>query len=48
MYIEAFHFVLGTNFFVEHWQILSLMLQAPYVLYVDHGDGWEAVPLEQS
>ena len=45
---EAFDFVLGTDFFVEHSQILSLTLQAPYVLQVDHGDGWEFVPLEQS
>ena len=45
---EAFDFVLGSNFFVEHSQILSLTLQAPYVLQVDHGDGWESVPLEQS
>ena len=45
---EAFDFVLGTDFFVEHTQILSLTLQAPYVLQVDHGDGWESVPLEQS
>ena len=45
---EAFNFVLGTDFFVEHSQILSLSLQAPYVLQVDHGDGWESVPLEQS
>ena len=29
---EAFDFVLGTDFFVEHSQILSLTLQAPYVL----------------
>ena len=36
---EAFDFVLGTDFFVEHSQILSLTLQAPYVLQVDHGDG---------
>ena len=35
---EAFNFVLGTDFFVEHTQILSLTLQAPYVLQVDHGD----------
>ena len=34
---EAFDFVLGTDFFVEHSQILSLTLQAPYVLQVDHG-----------
>ena len=45
---EAFDFVLGTDFFVEHSQILSLTLQAPYVLQVDHGDRWESVPLEQS
>ena len=45
---EAFDFVLGTDFFVEHSQILSLSLQAPYVLEVDHADGWESVPLEQS
>ena len=45
---EAFDFVLGTDFFVDHSQVLSLTLQAPYVLQVDHGDGWESVPLEQS
>ena len=45
---EAFDSVLGTDFFVEHSQILSLTLQAPYLLQVDHGDGWESVPLEQS
>ena len=45
---EAFYFVLGTDFFVEHSQILSLTLQAPYVLQVEHGDGWESLPLEQS
>ena len=45
---EAFDFLLGTDFFVEHSQILSLTLQGPYVLQVDHGDGWESVPLEQS
>ena len=45
---EAFDFVLGTDFFVEHSQILSLPLQAPYVLQVDHGDRWESVPLRQS
>ena len=48
MNTKAFDFVLGTDFFVEHIQILSLTLQAPYVLQVDHGDGWESVPLEQS
>ena len=45
---EAFDFVLGTDFFTEHSQILSLTLQAPYVLHVDHGDGRESVQLEQS
>ena len=45
---KAFDFVLGTDFFVEHSQILSLTLRAPYVPQVDHGDGWESVPLEQS
>ena len=44
---EAFHFVLGTDFFIEHSQILSPTLQAPYVLKVDHGDGRESVPLKQ-
>ena len=29
---EAFDFVMGTDFFVEHSQILSLTLRAPYVL----------------
>ena len=45
---EAFDFVLGTDLFVQHTQIQSLTLQAPYLLYVDHGDGSESVPLEQS
>ena len=45
---KASDFVLGTEFFVEHSHILSLTLQAPYVLHVDHGDGRESVPLEQS
>ena len=45
---EAFGFVLGTDFFVKHSRILSLTLQALYVPQVDHGDGWESVPLEQS
>ena len=44
---EAFDFVLGTDFFVEQSQILSLTLQAPYVLQMDHGNGGESVPLEQ-
>ena len=48
METEAFDFVLGTDFFVQHTQIQSLTLQAAYLLYVDHGDGWESVPLEQS
>ena len=45
---EAFSFVLGSDFFVQHTQIQSLTLQAPYLLYVNHGDGRESVPLEQS
>ena len=45
---EAFDLVLCTDFFVEHSQILSLTLHAPYVLQVDHGDGWESAPLQQS
>ena len=48
METEAFDFVLGTDFFIEHSGILSLTLQAPYVLQGDHGHGWEYVPLEQS
>ena len=42
---EAYDFVMGTNFFAAHPQILSLTLQAPYVLHVVHGDGRESVPL---
>ena len=45
---EASDFVLGTDFFVHHSQIQFLTLQAPYLLYVDHGNGKESVPLEQS
>ena len=45
---EAFDFVLGIDFFVQHSQIQSLTLQAPYLLYVDHGNATESVPLEQS
>ena len=45
---EAFDFVLGTDFFMQHSQIQSLTPQAPYLLYVDQGDGRESVPLEQS
>ena len=33
---EVFDLVLGTDFFAEHLQSLSLTLQAPYVLHVDH------------
>ena len=46
--IEAFEFVLRTEFFAQHAQIHSLTLQTPYLLYVDHGNGRESVPLEQS
>ena len=43
---EAFDFVLGTDFFVQHSQIQSLMLQAPYALGPRQ---WQRVcPLEQS
>ena len=45
---EAFDFVMGANFFVKHSRIPSPTVQAPYLLQVDHGDGWESVPLEQS
>ena len=45
---EALDFVLGTDFFMQHSQIQSLTLQAPYLLCVDHGNGRESVPLEQS
>ena len=45
---EAFDFVLGTDFFVQHSGVQSLTLQAPYLLYVDHGNGRESVPMEQS
>ena len=45
---EAFDFVLGTDFFVQHSQIQSLTLQVPYLLYVDHGNGRKSAPLEQS
>ena len=44
----AFDFVLGTDFFVQHSQIQSLTLQAPYLLYVDHGNGRESMQLEES
>ena len=45
---EAFDFVLGTDFFSQHSEIPFLTLQAPYLLYVDHGNGRESLPLEQS
>ena len=45
---EAFDFVLGTDFFMQYSQIQSLMLQAYYLLYVDHGNGRESMPLQQS
>ena len=45
---EAFDFVLGIDFFVQHTQTKSLTLKAPYLPYVDHGDGRESVPLEQA
>ena len=45
---EALDFVLGTDLFVQHSQIQSLTLQAPYLLYVDHGNGKESVPMEQT
>ena len=45
---KAFDLTLGTDYFVKHSEILSLTLQAPYVLQVDHGDGGDSVPLEQS
>ena len=48
METEPFDFVLGTDFFVQHSQKQSLTLQAPYLLYVDHSNGRESVPLEQS
>ena len=45
---EAFDFVLGTDLLVEHSKILSLTLQAPYILQVGHGDGWVSVYLWSS
>ena len=44
----AFNFVLGTHVFVQHSQIQSRTLQVPYLLYLDHGNGRESVPVEQS
>ena len=48
METESFDFVLGTDFFVPHSQIQSLTVQACYLLYVDHGNGRDSMPLEQS
>ena len=48
MNTEAFDFVLGTDFFLQLSQIQSLTLQAPYLLYMDHGNGTESVPVERS
>ena len=45
---EDFDFLLGPDLFVQHSEILSLTLQAPYLLQVNHADGEESVPLEQS
>ena len=45
---EAFDFVSGTDFFMQHSQLQSLTLQAPYLLYADHGNGRESVLSEQS
>ena len=45
---EAFDFVLGSDFFVQHSQIQPLTLQAPYLLYVDHGSGRKSVRLEHT
>ena len=45
---EAFDFVLGADFFVQHSQIQSLTLQAPYLLHVDTGNSRESVPGERS
>ena len=44
---EAFDFVLGTDLSVQHSQIQALSLQAPFLLYVDHSNRRESVPLEQ-
>ena len=37
-----------SNLFVQQSGIQSLTLQAPYLLHVDHSNGRESVPLEQS
>ena len=44
---EALDFVLGTHFVLQHSRIQSLTLQAPYLLYMDQGNGRESAPLEQ-
>ena len=36
---EAFNFVMGTDFLNQYPEILSLTLQSPYMLWVDHGGG---------
>ena len=48
METEAFDLRLGTDFFAEHPQILSLTVQRPYDLQVDFGDEREFVPLEHT
>ena len=45
---EGFDLVMGIYFFVQHTQTRSLTLQVPYLLYMDHGDGRESLPLEKS
>ena len=45
---ECTYLPIYSDFFVQHSQIQSLTLQAPYLLYVDQGNGRECVPLEQS
>ena len=45
MHGDAFDCVLTTNFFTKEPEVLSLTLQPPNVLYVDHGCGREFVPL---
>ena len=42
---EAFNFVMGTDFLTQYPEILSLTLQSPYMLWVDHGGGRVAVSL---
>ena len=41
---EAFDFMLGTDFFTGHRELLSLTLQAPYGLHADRGCRKESVP----